>query len=228
MSNTPDPGSKPKGNIRGKLPKSTLKRERIVKAAAVVFCRRGYAEATLAEIAAEAGTQAGSLYYYFDGRDQLVEEVLSYTVRDLRAKVANALEMLPPAADSLDRLITTVRTHVLTILEMDAFNLAYHKIHDQVPPELNERNKRDARSYARFWTQVFNEAVRDGHLREDLDSRLTRLLIVGSITWMNEWYKPKGASSPEDIASALIDLFFKGAARVPDDAISRYREIATA
>jgi hypothetical protein len=149
-------------------------------------------------------------------------------VRDLRAKVANALEMLPPAADSLDRLITTVRTHVLTILEMDAFNLAYHKIHDQVPPELNERNKRDARSYARFWTQVFNEAVRDGHLRDDLDSRLTRLLIVGSITWMNEWYKPKGASSPEDIASALIDLFFKGAARVPDDAISRYREIATA
>ena len=53
--------------------RAALKREQILDAAAKVLARRGYAATTLAEIAEEVGSAgAGSLYYHFDSREQLI------------------------------------------------------------------------------------------------------------------------------------------------------------
>jgi AcrR family transcriptional regulator len=194
-----------------KFGKAALKRQRIVEAAALVFRRRGYAQSTLNEIAAEAGTQAGSLYYYFDSREQLVEEVLIQSARRLKESVIAALAALPPAADSFERFVTMVRTHVLIVLQRDDFGIAYQKIHDQVTDQMRETISREPRSYARLWTTRFKAAVKDGFIRPDLDPRLTRMLLIGSISWMADWYKPYGPSSPEEIADALIRLFLEGA-----------------
>ena len=191
--------------------KSELKRMRIIEAAAAVFRRRGYAQATLSEIAAEAGTQAGSLYYYFEGREQLVEEVLGFSTRRLQAQVEAALEALPPGSDSLDRLITVLRTHVYTVLVRDDFSIAYQKVHDQVSDEMRERVAKYPRIYALLWNKIIEDARNEGFLRPDLDPRLMRLLLIGSITWMGEWYKSTGPSTPADISQTLIRLFFEGA-----------------
>ncbi|MGK2909163.1 MAG: TetR/AcrR family transcriptional regulator [Sphingobium sp.] len=198
--------------------KAVLKRQRILDAAAAVFRRRGYAQATLSEIATEAGTQAGSLYYYFDSREQLVEEVLTYSMMRLRARVNTAVAQLPPEADALDRLVTVIRTHVLSVLNRDDYEIAYQKIHDQVPDDMRDRIAHEARAFARDWTKILEAAIREGFLRPDLDLRLTRLLIIGSISWMADWYKDDGPARPDEIADAVLRLFFDGVA-VDRDAI---------
>ena len=58
-----------------------LKRKQILDAAAKVLARRGYVGTQLSEIAEEAGTQSGSLYYHFESREDLIEEVLHEGVR---------------------------------------------------------------------------------------------------------------------------------------------------
>jgi AcrR family transcriptional regulator len=62
--------------MTGKLTKSELTRQRILDAAAKVFRSNGYSGARLSDIAALAGIQTGSMYYHFDSREALVEEVL--------------------------------------------------------------------------------------------------------------------------------------------------------
>jgi AcrR family transcriptional regulator len=200
------------GNKNEKLGKAALKRQRIIEAAALVFRRRGYAQATLSEIAVEAGTQAGSLYYHFNSREELVEEVLMQSSRRLSEAVTTALATLPPEADAFDRFVTMVHTHVLIVLERDDFGIAYQKIHDQVTDEMRANISRAPRAFARLWTNVFMEAVKEGFIRADYDPRLTRMLVIGSISWMADWYKPDGPSGAEEIADAVIRLFFDGAA----------------
>src|SRR5690242_10810093 len=56
--------------------KSIARRQRILDAAARALAEQGYSEAKLSDIAEEAGTHAGSLYYYFPSREHLMEEVL--------------------------------------------------------------------------------------------------------------------------------------------------------
>jgi AcrR family transcriptional regulator len=52
--------------------KSEETRARILEAALKVFRERGFARATMREIAAEAGVALGGAYYYFDSKDAIV------------------------------------------------------------------------------------------------------------------------------------------------------------
>src|SRR5229473_5228008 len=81
-----------------------LKRKQILDAAAKVLARRGYVGTELSEIAEEAGTQSGSLYYHFESREELIEEVLQEGVRLSFARVRAVLDAMPPNGSPLDRL----------------------------------------------------------------------------------------------------------------------------
>ncbi len=53
-------------------PKSEETRARILAAALRVFRHRGFDQATMREVAAEAGVAVGAAYYYFDSKDAIV------------------------------------------------------------------------------------------------------------------------------------------------------------
>ena len=212
-----------RGEAAERPSKSELKRQQILDSAALVFGRRGYAEGTLGEIAAEAGTQTGSLYYYFESREHLVEEVLTRSAQLLIDNVNKALAELPPETDSLDRLMVMISSHVQTLLDNRNYTVAYQRIHDQVPPDIQQRVLQVPRSYARVWDQVVSEARDAGFDRPDMDLRLLRLLLIGSISWISEWYRPNGHSSPTEIIQALLSVFFEGAAIDKIDVPTRVR-----
>ena len=63
-------------------------RQRILEASRLLFNRKGYANTTLAEIAAEVGIAEGNLWYHFRTKRELVialEEQLRQAVRERRA-----------------------------------------------------------------------------------------------------------------------------------------------
>ena len=54
------------------LRKADLTRQRILDAAAHTFLEKGYAATRLSDIATAAGMQAGSIYYHFDSKEQIM------------------------------------------------------------------------------------------------------------------------------------------------------------
>src|SRR5689334_15116322 len=74
-------------------------REELLAAALRVFARRGYREAGVDEIAAEAGYSKGALYWHFAGKEDLLtallEERIDAPMRDRFALLASA----PPEQD---------------------------------------------------------------------------------------------------------------------------------
>lgn len=63
-------------------------REELVAAAARVFARRGYHQATVEEIAAEAGFSTGAVYSNFEGKEQLFLAIADRRVQALVAEIA--------------------------------------------------------------------------------------------------------------------------------------------
>lgn len=55
---------------------ATARREQIIQAAVRVLATKGYAGASLARIAEEAGVAKGVVSYHFDGKDDLLEQVV--------------------------------------------------------------------------------------------------------------------------------------------------------
>ena len=69
-------------------------RHRILGAATQLFARRGYGEASVSDIAAEAGVSMGALYHHFTSKEELFRTVVDEHLRaDLRE-----IASLPPGS----------------------------------------------------------------------------------------------------------------------------------
>ena len=101
-----------------RIRKGERTRTRILEAAADVLARRGYAAATLTEIASVAKMQAGSLYYHFDSKDAIVEEVMAVGLEHARDAIRTALKAIGEDASGHDRLMAAVVAYILSLIHI--------------------------------------------------------------------------------------------------------------
>lgn len=99
------------------------RRAQIVEAAIDVIARHGYARASLARIAREAElSSTGIITYHFDGKDELMREVMGHVLREFAAFVAPRAEEGPsPAARLrafLEANVDFMRTHRPRLIAM--------------------------------------------------------------------------------------------------------------
>jgi AcrR family transcriptional regulator len=67
------------------------RRDQIMAAAKEVFARKGFHATTIADIAKRAGLAYGSVYWYFDSKDELFHALMAAEESALRTHVAAAL-----------------------------------------------------------------------------------------------------------------------------------------
>jgi len=84
------------------------RRKAILKAARDMFDARGYAPATVDEIARKAGIAKGSIYNYFSSKEDLFAEVFAETFRTNHVKVDRLVREQLPATEKLQRLVDYV------------------------------------------------------------------------------------------------------------------------
>jgi len=73
--------------------RSAETRRKIVEAATQMVIERGYAETTMRAIAQSAGVSVGSAYYYFSGKEELIqgiyEQIAEETIAEARRRMKN-------------------------------------------------------------------------------------------------------------------------------------------
>jgi AcrR family transcriptional regulator len=169
-------------------------RQRILEAAKAAFTRQG-ADASLDEIAKQAGVGAGTLYRHFPTRDALIEGVYRNEVEKLAAAAGHFAETMSP--------IEALRAWMLLLVDYIA---AKHII----APALNTiaggptRLHEGSRSLIQGAIDgLVKRAKRSGDLRRDLDaSDLLRALIgVSHVGSGADW---------QQSARRLVDILIAG------------------
>jgi len=100
-----------RGRANGRLNGTRRERAReharrdILLAAAEVFARRGYAAATLAELAEAAGFAAPSLYRYFESKEEIFGSLVALVLRELDATFEEPVDRARPLPDRLETLL---------------------------------------------------------------------------------------------------------------------------
>ncbi|PJJ53906.1 AcrR family transcriptional regulator [Mumia flava] len=80
-------------------------RDTLVTAALALFRSDGYDATTMRRIASEAGVSLGNAYYYFDGKDALVQELYDQIQVEHRDRTLPLLVEGAPLADNLARVL---------------------------------------------------------------------------------------------------------------------------
>ena len=193
--------------------KAIATRARILDAAAFVFRSNGYAGTRLSDVAAAAKTQAGSLYYYFSSREDLVEEVLRVGQERTSGYVRRRVAALPDDATSLDRLYEAIAAHLATILEIGDYTAATIRILGQVPEEIRRRRLHEQREYGQYWRVLVDNAQATGELRGDLEGSVVRMFLLGAMNSASEWFRPRQLGlSAEQFEQQFAAIFLEGLA----------------
>jgi AcrR family transcriptional regulator len=187
-----------------------LKRKQILDAAAKVLARRGYAGTMLSEVAEEAGTQPGSLYYHFKSREELIEKVLHEGVTSSFARARAVLEALPGDSSALQRLEAALRAHLRFQLIESDYARAVVRSMGQCPEDMWKRVNEKFRAYGKFFDSLIAAAMKAGQLDPQVDRSALRMLLIGAANWAPEWYRANASSTVEEISDLLVRLLLRG------------------
>jgi len=189
--------------------KSAATRRRILEATAAVLLERGYAGTRLGDIAERADLQAGSLYYYFDSKEMLVEEVLRYGVQFSNAHVRAAIEALPAEASPGERLEVALSAHLEALLELGDLGPAHSRTYSQIPPQMQDRLRTTRRAFGKLYEELVGDAIAAGEIRGDVDPYVLRLFIFGGLEQVPAW-NLNPARSAQELLEMLRRVIFEG------------------
>jgi AcrR family transcriptional regulator len=185
-------GSKPAG--RKPRTDAQRNRERLLEVAKEAFTRSG-GNASLDDIAKQAGVGPGTLYRHFPTREELLEAVYRTEVEKLAAAERKFAETLPP--------MEALRAWMLLFVD-------YIATKQIIAPALNAlvggHSKVFESSYAQIWEAIralVKRAIKSGDIRKDLDpiDLLRALIGVANVATSPDW---------QQSARRLVDILIIG------------------
>jgi AcrR family transcriptional regulator len=171
-----------------------LNRERILEVAKEAFTRRG-ANASLDDIAKEAGVGAGTLYRHFPTRDALIEAVYRTEVEKLAAAERKFAEAMPP--------IEALRAWMLLFVD-------YIATKQIIAPVLNTFVGGPSKLYEASRAHIqgaidglVRRAIKSGDIRKDLEpfDLLRALIGVSNVASSPDW---------QQSVKRLVDILITG------------------
>ena len=189
------------------LPKQRAKetRERILTAAGAVFGRRGYGEATMEEIALEAGVSNGALYHHFRSKGELFKEILDEHMREQHFELA-AFVPASSFREVIERFVSYWFNHLRTEHESDTL---FVELWAQASrePEARAAVANFIRQGAGLIVQALRAAQRAGAVRADVDVEAAATLIYATMEGLFLlWAVHPDSIDPEKLSRPWADM----------------------
>lgn len=181
--------------------------ELVHEAARAHFSTRGYEAASMREIAADAGINIATLYFYCSTKEQLLFDVLANAQQQLAEGLRERIEA---AGDSwTSRLAAAIVLHIKICAEQ-AFPTTINRVDMQrLTPEHRAEYMAMRDAYEQELRNLVRGGIEAGEFRP-VDPKLTTFAILGIGQSVGRWYRPDGPMTPEQIAEQYVDFIVAG------------------
>jgi AcrR family transcriptional regulator len=166
-------------------------RSHILSAAARVMGAYGYSASTLRQIADAAKMEAGSIYYHFESKEAILDEVLDRGLRDMVEGVSQVLIEEQSYPDFRSRIADAINAHMMFLFARSEFTSANIRMYGQLPKEMRARHRPVRQDYSGKWEECLKNAKDAGEIRDDIMIIPLRQVILGALNWTVEWFNPE-------------------------------------
>ena len=185
--------------------KQNVKR-RIVDAAWELFYEKGYDDTTVDDIIRLSDTSKGSFYYYFSGKDALLDTLSTI----LDEYYANLEEELDENMNSFDKLMfLNYKSHLFMETKIDVTLLA--SLYSTQLIAKGERNLLDQnRTYYRLISRIMEEGhVRNQISREKSIQEITKYYSLCERALVSDWCLNRGSYSLAEYSKEYMPILME-------------------
>jgi len=160
------------------LKKSEIRKEQILKAAERIFARKGFQEATISDVAREAGVSDATIYEYFPSKEELLFSIPGQTARRAKKDIEHILAHTRGAANK-------VRSFIYSYLWFYENNPDYASVAMLILKQnrnfLETKAYEDVKSLSKVLLRVIEEGIASGEFKGDANPYLIRSAVLGTI-----------------------------------------------
>ena len=188
------------------------RRDDIRDAAVRVFARKGFHNARVGDIAAEAGVAHGLLYHYFESKDALLESVFRETWSAMLDRIREVEESGEPAQEQLRRVAAVV----LRTWRRDP-DLVRVLVREVARTPQIQRQAAEVGHAFEAIERIVRFGQRRGELRDDVEARLAAFVLYGALEEvLTGWVLgqlPDGEADLGRAERAVVEVVTRGLAK---------------
>jgi TetR/AcrR family transcriptional regulator, cholesterol catabolism regulator len=192
--------------VRALVPPPQSRRVDICRTAAQIFRDRGYDATSVSDVARALGMTKAGLYHYFDSKEALLFEIMTYGLDRVRDEVVVPARAI---ADPEERLRQIVLRHAR--IATNGRGAVAH-LGDEIralPPSGRRQIEERMRFYFDLLRNTLSELKAEGRLRA-VDPTVAAFSVIGMILWLPRWFRQDGRLSQEKVANEIAQLAVSG------------------
>jgi len=189
------------------------RRDQVLECAERIFSDKGFHQATMQEIAAEAEYATGTLYTLFESKDAIFAAVVRRRLTEIDVHLRAAVKAGTSAREKIERFVRAffgffeAKKHLVQIYVNVTGGLLWN-----VKAELGEEVAEMHLAFLGFLEGVFHDGLRRGDVRSELDPRVMAVSLLGIlVAVVTDWVTQAPDTSFEsrrEVTLALIGTLF--------------------
>lgn len=178
------------------------KRNEILVQAARLFRKKGFSGTSMQDIARDVGIRKGSIYYYFNSKNEIFREVLSKGISPL---LKNAEFIMLKDLSPAEKLRELICSHIYYIMHNNYSLVLYFQEKEKISAEETKVYLDSRIKYEKIFKDVLAQGIEEGSFPK-IDVVFTIYAILGMCNWIIQWYNPKGPRNPQEIIDHMVYL----------------------
>ncbi len=188
--------------------RGTSKRERILRAAIDVFAQNGYFNAKVSEIAKAAGVADGTIYLYFDGKEDLLVTIFREHTRNYLQSLERDLSTISRPED---RIRIAIRHHLQSLGSDRSLAVVSQVELRHSLKFMSLLSQQEVADYLGILRKIIEHGQNDGVFRRNLHPALVAKAVFGILDEMvTSWILSDKDYALVDQAEQVADLVLTG------------------
>src|SRR5437870_3318125 len=184
------------------------KREAILRAAIRVFARNGYFNSKVADIARAAGVADGTVYLYFKSKEEILHSIFDAS---MEKAIAEARKLIRNVTDPREKLRLVATMHLERLGADRDLAIVFQVELRGSTKFMEEFSAAGFAEYLSLLRTTFEEGLRAGVFRKDLNSKIVAKVLFGALDEMaTNWIISRRRYQLEPMVEPVMDVFLNG------------------
>lgn len=198
-------------SLSDQLPKD--KRDRIIEAAVLVFAQKGYAGAAVADIAVRAEIGKGTIYAYFDSKEDLFFAVFEWFIQKTGATASVSISVLGGStAERLEALSESIMGQWDEIKDVFTLTVEFWAASSssQMQKRFKEAFRRLYDEFRAIVASLIRDGIQRGEFRSDIKPESIAAALIGAwdALFLQAWFD--NSFEPLKTARDFLNVVIRG------------------